>query len=332
MNKFKTVKNQLPWINHTYNHEYLGCIQDFTVIPWVCQGSPTNPTWVSGTTINSEIASNKTFATTHGLPIRANELVTGEHSGLFGAPQQPASMDNPNLAPALKQHGITVVASDNSRDPVQRFVQGSTTTLTVPRHPMSVYYNTGRFAEMVSEYNWVYTSTANGGSGICAINPLSTCIAPLDLATGYQSYIVPLEARIDLMHILTNDVRPHYAHQSNLTEDRILYPVLDELLRRYRASAAANMPLVQPTFTEARNIMARANAWKALPANRVTGYILNGVVVITSASGTNAVPITMPNGTRIGSRFGAAFGQTYAGERSAWTNVRAGSQLRLALP
>jgi hypothetical protein len=39
-----------------------------------------------------------------------------------------------------------------------------------------------------------------------------------------------LEIRNALKYILTNDPRPFYAHQSNLTGDGILYPVLDGIL------------------------------------------------------------------------------------------------------
>ena len=49
--------------------------------------------------------------------------------------------------------------------------------LTVPRFPMNVYYNAGRTADEVVEYNWLYTSTAQGGSGLCTANPAtSTCL------------------------------------------------------------------------------------------------------------------------------------------------------------
>lgn len=42
-----------------------------------------------------------------------------------------------------------------------------------------------------------------------------TCISPLDPATGFDEYIVPIETRIALSHVMANDPRPHYAHQSN---------------------------------------------------------------------------------------------------------------------
>ena len=61
---------------------------------------------------------------------------------------------------------------------------------------------------------------------------------PLDLETGFGSYIVPLEAEIALRHVLGNDARPHFVHQSNLAEDRILYPVLDRLIADYEAMYA----------------------------------------------------------------------------------------------
>lgn len=111
---------------------------------------------------------------------------------------------------------------------------------------MNVFYNAGKASEEADEYNWLYTSRAQGGSGICEDNPATTtCLpAPLDTGTGYQDYIVPLETRIDLGHVLSNDPKPHFIHQSNLTEDRIAYPVLNGVLDGYAALFADNTPLV----------------------------------------------------------------------------------------
>src|SRR5262249_49041672 len=42
-------KAQFRWINHTYSHMYLSCVQDFSVSPWQCATDPaTGKTlWVS---------------------------------------------------------------------------------------------------------------------------------------------------------------------------------------------------------------------------------------------------------------------------------------------
>ena len=34
------AKNDFRWLNHTYTHAFLGCEQDFTVIPWRCATDP----------------------------------------------------------------------------------------------------------------------------------------------------------------------------------------------------------------------------------------------------------------------------------------------------
>jgi hypothetical protein len=218
-------KGSFHWVNHTYDHPFLGCVQNTATVPWSCTTSASGATeWVSQQTIETAITQNVQWAKKHGISIDPTELVTGEHSGLKTLPQQP--VDNPGLAPALAATGVKWTGSDHSREPQQRAVGSA---LTVPRYPMSVYYNAGKVADEVDEYNWLYTATAQGGSGICTANPATTtCLpAPLNETTGYADYIVPLEARIDMGHILGDDPDPHYAHQSNLAEDRILYPVLD---------------------------------------------------------------------------------------------------------
>ncbi|MEU5807104.1 hypothetical protein [Streptomyces sp. NPDC047718] len=306
------------WLNHTYTHPFLGCIQDTTTVPWTCVKDASGAvTWMSRAEISAQIRDNVNWATSKGISVDRTELVTGEHSGLKTLPQQ--GQDNPNLAGALADNGVRWVGSDNSREPAQRPVGAAQ---TVPRHPMNVYYNTGTNAEMADEYNWLYTSRAQGGSGICEDNPAtSTCLpAPLDTDTGYLEHIVPAEARTALRHVLANDPRPHYVHQSNLAEDRTLYPVLDRVLDTYRTLYAPNTPIVNQSMKEIGTELGRRAAWdKALAAGRVTAYRIGTAVTVKAPSGVLA-PITAPNGTKKQLLLGTAdFGTAYAGNRSAWT-------------
>ncbi|MGF0172112.1 hypothetical protein ACQF36_16925 [Streptomyces sp. Marseille-Q5077] len=310
-------KAQYRWINHTYTHPFLGCVQDTSTVPWSCAKNADGSTrYMSRADISAQIRDNHNWGVNKGLPLDRTELVTGEHSGLKILPQQPD--DNPNLARALADNGVKWIASDNSRDPAQRPVG---TALTVPRHPMNVYYNVGTEEEMTDEYNWIYTSTADGGSGICENNPASTCLEdPLDPATGYDEYIVPLEARTALGHAISNDPRPHYAHQSNLAEDRTLYPVLDKVLADYRALFADNTPVENLAQSALGTELQRRAAWQsALAKGSVTAYRIGNTVTVNAPSGTQ-IPVTAPQGTVKQLLIGTtAFGTPYAGERSAWT-------------
>ncbi|WP_225826215.1 hypothetical protein [Streptomyces naphthomycinicus] len=319
-------RNQFRWVNHTYTHAFLGCEQNVTVVPWTCRTNADGSTrWVSRGTIDYEIATNRAWAQTAGLPLDDNELVTGEHSGLKLEPQQPA--DNPNLPLALADNGVTWLASDNSRDPVQRQVGPAT---TVARYPMNVFYNAGRATEQVDEYNWLYTSRAQGGSGICEDNPATTtCLpAPLDTGTGYTGYIVPLETRIALGHVLSGDPEPHFIHQSNLAEDRIAYPVLDGVLDGYTALFADDTPVVNLRMRDIGVELQRRAAWKsAVQAGRITAYRIGGTVTVQGPNGT-AVPATLPAGTTLA---GSAYGTAYAGAVSGWTAATGGA-LTYTLP
>ncbi|MEW1697979.1 hypothetical protein ACIQCR_23650 [Streptomyces sp. NPDC093249] len=313
-----TQRNQFRWINHTYTHAFLGCEQDTSVVPWRCATLPNGSVkWVSRTAVSDEIALNRAWGQTAGLPLENGELVTGEHSGLRVLPQQPT--DNPNLGLALGDNGITWLASDNSRDPGQRQVGSAT---TVPRYPMNIFYNAGRAAEQVDEYNWIYTSRAQGGSGICEDNPATTtCLpAPLDPATGYANHIVPLERQIALGHVLANDPKPHFIHQSNLAEDRIAYPVLDGVLDSYQALFATSTPVVNLRMKDIGGELKRRTAWQtAVGAGQITAYRIGSAVTVQGPAGL-AAPATMPAGTLRG---GTAFGEAYAGTRSGWTALTA---------
>ncbi|MCX4630255.1 hypothetical protein [Streptomyces sp. NBC_01443] len=306
------------WMNHTYTHPFLGCVQNTATIPWTCtKNSAGAINWMSRADISAQIRDNNNWAAAKGITTDRTELVTGEHSGLKTLPQQ--AQDNPNLAGALADNGVKWAGSDNSREPAQRAVGAA---LTVPRYPMNVYYNTGTNAEMADEYNWIYTSRAAGGSGVCEDNPAtSTCLpAPLNTTTGYLDYIVPAEARTALRHVLANDPRPHYVHQSNLAEDRTLYPVLDQVLDSYRALYAPSAPIVNQSMKDTGVELSRRAAWdKAVANNQVTAYRIGTAVTVKAPSGIVA-PMTAPTGTKKQLLLGTAdFGTAYAGNRSAWT-------------
>ena len=178
---FVANKSAFHWLNHGYEHLYQGCIQNFTVSPWACTIDANGTVYMSQAAIYNEIESNIANGQALGLDFDPTEYLSGEHSGLKLDPQQPT--DNPNFAAALTQAGVKYIgvrriARVRMPDPV-----GGATT--IPRHPTALYYNTSTQAEAVDEYNWLYTSRANGGSGNCEDHPdTTTCITPLDPATG----------------------------------------------------------------------------------------------------------------------------------------------------
>ena len=300
------------WLNHGAEHIYQGCVQDFSVQPWACTVDANGQTvWVSQQAIYDEITNNIVNGQALGLSFDPTEYLSGEHSGLFLLPQQPT--DNPNFAAALTQAGILHIGSDASRDNGARQVGSAT---TIPRHPTALYYNTATQADAVDEYNWLYNSRANGGSGYCEDNPATaTCIQPLDPATGFTAYIVPTDAAYDMGFVLGNDPRPFYAHTSNMTGDRLLYPLLDTILGTYRAAFTPATPLVNNTLTQASTQLDLQTKWAATGTSAVTGFIQSGHITVLNTAGVS-VPITAPVGTTI---TGATL-QPYGGEVSAWLN------------
>ena len=105
--------------------------------------------------------------------------------------------------------------------------------MTVPRHPIDLDFDTATVTETIDQYNWVHTSRADGGNGECEAD--GGCQKPAAPGTGFADHIVPVEADKVLDHMLTNDPRPHYVHQPQLTEDRTLYPLLDRVVGDYRS-------------------------------------------------------------------------------------------------
>ncbi len=236
--------------------------------------------------IYTEIRKNLKWARANGIQTHRRELVTGEHSGLA----------NPAMAAALDKARIRWIAADNSKQPDPYMIGKAT---TIPRHPSNLYYNVGTFAEQLDEYNYIYFEN-------CTNTATTTCFS----APATWDDYVNNEASIMFRHVLTNDPRPHYAHQNNLAEEGTMYPVVDELLDRYHRYV--NTPIHQPTFRGVHTIMARLAKWQAAEsAGSVDGYYLNGYIYLRSTAAGLRAPVT---GTRVGAMYG--------GERSGWVRLR----------
>jgi hypothetical protein len=322
----RPVAKDFYWVNHTYTHAYFGCQQDFSVVPWKCVESGGRIVWAAGTSlINSQIFDNLSWARRNGIPAERGVLASGEYSGLRILPQQP--VDNPSLDNAMGPDKIKWVAMDASRELNQRPVGAA---LGVPRHPIDVGYDVDTVANEVNEFNWYNTSKADGGSGRCQSSKTTRCLKPLDPNTGWTSYIVPGQVQIVYRAVLDNDPRPFFMHQSNLTADRLGYPVMDGVLSAYRAVYGASAPIVNLPMSGDGAVLHNQARWaQALRAGTVSAWVQGNTVTISGPPGT-VVPVTVPAGTTVGSAAGPAFGSPYAGERSSYTAL--GSRpLRLAL-
>jgi hypothetical protein len=246
---------------------------------------------VSTAVARDEIQRNIDWARANRIPFDATELVTGEHSGL----------NNPNLPAALTQTGIRYIASDWSRTPLQQLLGPA---LTLPRYPTNAYYNVGTKAEQLDEYNYIFFEN-------CTNTPTTTCFtAP----ASWQTYLDNSTSQI-VSHLLQNDPRPHYFHQSNLTEEGVFYVLMNEVLTRYRAILKPT--LVQPTMKDAAATLQRFDKWRAaLNAGQASAYLDSGKVFITSSVSIDA-PVT-----------GTAVGEVYGGDRSGWVHVNAGQTVQ----
>ncbi len=330
MERLVEHKSELRLISHTWSHAFLGCVQILMPNEWRCVADDTGePTWQSLKDVLGEIEMNQAFLVKNHLEnYDPRELVTGEHSGLAKPPEQ--TQDNPNLLTALEQAGIAWVASDTSTEFDPRTAGPAT---TVPRYPIDLDFDTSTARQAASLYNWLHTKAVDGGSGACEKDPDAQCVAPIDLDTGFVTTIVPEEAEKALRHMLDNDARPHFVHQTNQTNDRILYPVLDEALTRYRAVFGDNSPLLNPTMTEAGIALVNHQRWKR-SSEAVDASVAGTIVRITNRSDSPVTaPLTLPenSSTIVEGHLAGDVGESYAGTRSLWVTLAPGATVSYQL-
>ncbi|HEY0805729.1 MAG TPA: putative Ig domain-containing protein, partial [Pseudonocardiaceae bacterium] len=296
-----------------------------------CAGS-NGSGWTPASGIGQEIGFDDAFAANNGLTNWSpSALVTGEHSGL----------ENPNMPTAMASLGITTFAADASRQPGPYAIG---TAQSAPRYPSNIYYNASNWPDQLNEYNTLYVAAGQslGNSqfpnetGRCAATAVTTCLT----TPATETSVLASESHIMLSHVLANDPRVGYAHQSDLvgpatqtvsgtTQDfgYTLLTLINNMLAQYNSWYTA--PLTQIIDTSSSQILGQQASWAAVrQAGSVTASEQNGVVTVANAGGSPvAVPITAPQGTTVN---GAGFGQSYGGDLSTWTTLAAGASLTLS--
>jgi hypothetical protein len=227
---------------------------------------------------------------------------------------------NASFVAALEGSGVEYVATDNSKPYPQTPTEAGGPTYpagatwldgrarAVPRYPTNVYYNVATRTQLLDEYNYLYLPPELGG--VCVNSEVTTCRSR---AATWEEF-VELESALIFTHMMGNDPRPHYFHQTNLAQSRsregaVLYPVIDATISLYeRFFSTASAPIQQLSHSQIGDLLGRQSAWASANARTVIGYIERAEVVVTNGeSSTVQVPLT---GTEVGS--------SYGGARSGW--------------
>ena len=238
---------------------------------------------------------------------------------------------------ALAGVGVTTIGADASRQP-QVYSIGS--ALTAPRYPSNIYYNAANWPDQLNEYNTLYV--ASGDSlGTAGTRPRTGAAGtprrpPAVTAPATEADVLASESHIMLSHVLDNNPRVGYAHQTNLigpatqtvngvTSDYgyTILTLINDMLSQYNSWYNTNAPLAQMTDVSEAQVLSEQSAWAtAESGGNYTASETNGVVTVTNNGTAVNVPITVPSGTTV---TGAAFGTAYGGDLSAWVNLGTGA-------
>ena len=207
---------------------------------------------------------------------------------------------------------MTTFAQDASRQP-QQYSLGK--ALGAPRYPSNIYYNAANWPDELNEYNTLYVAqgdslgdpTYTTETGHCTDTSATTCRS----TPATEADFLASESHIMLSHVLANDPRVNYAHQSDLigpaTDSNgqdygyIILDLISNMLSQYNNWYASTAPLDQMTDVSEAQVMAEQAAWATASAGgNVSATVQNGVVTVTNGSGSEVnVPVTVPAGTTV---------------------------------
>jgi hypothetical protein len=193
----------------------------------------------------------------------------------------------------------------------------------IPRYPTNIYYNVSTNAQEVDEYQTLYDSpTCTAITGVTSCNPAGTAFT-----------IDQILASVDqgmFQHLMGNDPRPSYFHQTNLMSqstggvnaqgDGLFYETLNPLLAQYNSYFASNTPIEQLTMAQIGTLLSQQAGWAAANTTQVSGSIQGNIVTVNNSGTALELPLT-----------GTTIGTPYAGSQSGWTLAPAGTSSYTAL-
>ncbi len=278
-----------------------------TGIAGTATGSSGNPT--ASSTPSTEGASNESAYEQNPVLDAAFAATTGGGIKFFGA---DASKPYPNPSDGAFATGSA---------PATPYPVGQTFTDAgaqgIPRYPTNIYYNVSTNAQEIDEYQTLYDSpTCVPVTGVTTCNPAGTKFTIQQIVASADQGM--------FQHMMGNDPRPHYFHQTNLMSqttgtangvgDGLFYETMNPLLAEYHQYFAANAPIEQLTMAQIGALLAEQANW-ATNAN-VNGYIEGNQVTITN-SGAAAATVPLTGITTVGS--------SYGGTQTGWTSIPAGT-------
>ena len=203
----------------------------------------------------------------------------------------------------------------------------------VPRYPTNVFYNVSTQAQLQDEYQTIYNDpTCKSIPNVTTCNPAGTVFTPAAIIGSVDQNM--------FLHMMGNDPRPHYFHQTNMmgqpaaggasngtppatsptVGDGLYYLTMNPLLAQYNQYFADNAPFVQLTMSQIGTLLTEQAGWAAANSSQVTGNISGNVVTVNNTGSAIEMPLT---GTTVGS--------PYAGSQSGWTLAPAGKSTYTAL-
>jgi hypothetical protein len=192
----------------------------------------------------------------------------------------------------------------------------------IPRYPTNIYYNVSTNAQEVDEYTTLYDlPTCKPVTGVTTCNPAGT---PFTIGQIVASVDQGMFA-----HMMGNDPRPHYFHQTNLMSqtnqgatgngDGLFFETMNPLLAEYHQYFATNAPIEQPTMAQIGALLNEQTAWAGTTA--ITGFIQGNKVTVSNGTGAAfAIPLTGVENV----------GSPYEGSQSGWVAAPAGTSTYIA--
>jgi hypothetical protein len=258
---------------------------------------------------------------------------------------ESAYEQNTALAAAFAATGIKQFGSDASKPypnpaaatfatgapPATQYATGSSFqdggATAIPRYPTNIYYNAATNAQEVNEYETLYDSpTCKPITGVTTCNNAGTVFAIGDIVNSIDFGNPGM-----FSHMMGNDPRPHYFHQTNMMSqttggataqgDGLFYEVMDPLLAQYHLYFADSAPIEQLTMQQDAILLNEQGAWATAAGNQVTGSINGNVVTVNNGGSAIDIPLTGITGV----------GSLYGGTQSGWINTPAGSKSYTAL-